>query len=781
VAERSRVLFPQADFTVRDLVRVYEGLASVLLPHLRCRPVSFRRYPDDIHGESYWEKDAPGFTPQWVKTVAVPRVADRSEIRYILVEDARTLSWAASVGCVEIHPFLHCYSEINQPTSIVFDLDPGEGASLHECAISALLLRDYFEPLGLRVFPKVSGAKGIQVYLPLNTPAHYSATQMFAKRVAEHIAQQNSRLITAENSKALRGKRVLIDWAQNSQLKSNVAVYSVRASGERPYVSVPLTWNEVLESMGTDDLEPLRFTPDLAIARIGKRGDLFEQVLTLRQELPENLLRDWRIIEKPRNLVSFNRPRRSDKGASLRSSGQGGRKLFFVDRTKKRNGESELALQFGEEFRSWRLAGIPGSATQVSAVETNESTLSHFEGGDWERGVYEVIEGSYRKGMLRLFFSGAPITGEWTLSRTADKWILQKLHSGPTNGVGVGGRERERQNKIPIHSQAAGIAGAVDLSTLAEGRPSFIEPMEADEVDNPQELPNHRGEWAYEVKWDGYRAIAVKSAGAVRIYGRSGKLLDNCRHEHLDEALKNSGFGDGVIDGEIVAFKNGIASFQTLQNSRRNQASVLFIVFDVLNYSGRDLTSLSYMDRRKVLRTVQPLLPQLFPISEPLEGNVQEIIKAFELKNIEGVVAKRRNSYYRPGKRSHDWVKYWIGELGEFWIGGYMPGKDPYFEALAVGEYINGDLIYREQIRHGFTVSDKQDILARIKGDRIPRCPFANLPQRKRRGSVDAVKMEQYVWVEPKICCLMRYKERTAAGEVREHGTFVRLADGIAA
>lgn len=204
-------MYPSSGFSIADLVGYYERIAPILLPHLRGRPLSFRRFPATVKDESYWEKDAPAFTPTWVKTVPVPRASGEPDLHYILVEDERTLAWTASVGCVEIHPFLHCYSEITRPTSIVFDLDPGEGSGLVQCCATALLLRDFFTNFGMKAFAKTSGAKGMQVYLPLNTAVTYTATQVFAQRVAEKLAQERPESIVSESSKAVRAKKVLID------------------------------------------------------------------------------------------------------------------------------------------------------------------------------------------------------------------------------------------------------------------------------------------------------------------------------------------------------------------------------------------------------------------------------------------------------------------------------------------------------------------------------------------------------------------------------------------
>jgi bifunctional non-homologous end joining protein LigD len=538
---------------------------------------------------------------------------------------------------------------------------------------------------------------------------------------------------------------------------------------------MPLTWAEVEGGAGGEQSDALRFQPEEAIARIGKVGDLFAAVLKLRQTLPGELMTEWRIPTGRLNLVSLER-RVGPAEETARSSGQGSRKHFIAYR---RGRNIEIGLDLGDHH-IWR-ADVDAFGTvrdeAARATELHHIGSSQPPGREtvWDEGTCEVVEGSYRSGSLRLYFSGQRLRGEWSLRRRQDDWEFQHLISSPGKVITL---DRAHQ-KGPVSDESAIAKGGVvlpDWSSLPNGSARFIQPMEADEVDSPSDLPTDRERWAYEVKWDGYRGIYVKQGTAVRLYGRSGKTIENCRHEHLDAALANSRFDDGVLDGEIVAFQYGVASFQALQNSLRNNAPVVFVVFDILNYAGRDTTPLPYVQRRQVLRSVQPLLPQEFPVPEPLDADIARMLESFKEKQIEGVVAKRRDADYRPGKRSPAWVKYWIGQVGEFVVGGYLPGKDRYFEAVAVGEYIGDALVYREQIRHGFTAADKEAIYRAISRNSIAECPFANLPQRKRRGAVDQIRMDQYVWVKPELRVLMRYKERTAAGEIREHGKFLGIA-----
>src|SRR4051812_47076249 len=245
ITNPEKILYPGGKFTKADVVSYYRNVSSFLLPHFHNRPVTLKRYPNGVYGEAFYEKNAPGFTPEWVKTFPVPRHEGGSDINYILINDARTLLWAANMAALELHPFLHRVPQIERPTHIVFDLDPGEGTDILQCAEVAVRLRDVLAKLRLRSFAKVSGSKGIQVYVPLNTPVDYPATQSFALALAQLMEREQPERIVSDMSKNLRVGKVFIDWSQNADHKTTVGVYSLRAKRPRPYVSMPVSWEEL--------------------------------------------------------------------------------------------------------------------------------------------------------------------------------------------------------------------------------------------------------------------------------------------------------------------------------------------------------------------------------------------------------------------------------------------------------------------------------------------------------------------------------------------------------
>ena len=283
-----KVLYPRAGFTKRDLVDYYIAIAPVLLPHLYDRLLTLKRYPDGVEGEHFYEKQSPRHRPAWVQTVSVYSRHSRRDIQYTLCNDLPTLVWLANLADVELHPSLSKAEEIERPATLAFDLDPGPPATIVECCEVALALRDMFEQLGLRAFPKTSGSKGLQVYVPLNDPdVRYDVTKPFAHAVAALFAQQRPELVVSEMRRkgGERDGKVLIDWSQNDEHKTTVSVYSLRAK-ERPTVSTPLGWEEVEACRSGGDPDLLRFEHDAVLARVAERGDLFADARSLTQSLP---------------------------------------------------------------------------------------------------------------------------------------------------------------------------------------------------------------------------------------------------------------------------------------------------------------------------------------------------------------------------------------------------------------------------------------------------------------------------------------------------------------
>jgi len=278
-----KVLYPEAGFAKAQVIDYYVRVSEWLLPHLRNRPVTLKRYPNGIREKHFYEKNAPRYRPAWVRTFPVPRRAGGTDIQYVIIDDLPTLVWSANLANLEIHPFLHRVPHIDRPNMVVFDLDPGEGTGILDCARLALRIKEVLEAIGLQSFPKVSGSKGIQLTIPLNTPVTYAETQPFAHGIAQLLSREHPESVISEMSKDARRNKVLIDWSQNTDHKTTVCVYSMRAKREQPYISMPVTWEELAKAKKPETLD---FPPDVALNRLAKLGDLYAPVLTLKQKLP---------------------------------------------------------------------------------------------------------------------------------------------------------------------------------------------------------------------------------------------------------------------------------------------------------------------------------------------------------------------------------------------------------------------------------------------------------------------------------------------------------------
>ena len=281
-----KVLYPVTGTTKGEVIGYYQAIAPVLLPHLAGRPLTLKRYPNGVDAAYFYEKRCPSHRPGWLSTVAVPSERNKGPVPYCVVENRAGLVWVANLASLELHPSLSLGERIEQPTTVVFDLDPGPPATIVECAQVGLELRELFGQLDLQCFAKSSGSKGMQLYVPLNTETTYEQTKPFAYAVAQLMERRHPQLVVSSMKKELRTGKVLIDWSQNDEHKTTICVYSLRAR-ERPTVSTPLGWDEVEAAAGSGDAASVAFEATDVLDRVKERGDLFAPVATLRQKLPE--------------------------------------------------------------------------------------------------------------------------------------------------------------------------------------------------------------------------------------------------------------------------------------------------------------------------------------------------------------------------------------------------------------------------------------------------------------------------------------------------------------
>jgi bifunctional non-homologous end joining protein LigD len=277
-----KVLYPEAGFTKGHVIDYYTRVSPVLLPHLRGRPLTLKRYPNGVNAPHFYEKQCPSHRPDWVQLAPI------GDINFCRCEDLPTLVWLANLADLELHTSLARADSYDSPAVIAFDLDPGPPATIVECAEVALELRMIFEHLRMEAFAKTSGSKGMQVYVPLNTPSSYAVTRPFARGLAELLERRRPDLVVSEMKKSLRGGKVFVDWSQNTSFKTTVNVYSLRALPQ-PTVSTPLRWDEVEAVTESRDPDDLVFTSADVLERVAEHGDLFAGVVELRQTVPETL------------------------------------------------------------------------------------------------------------------------------------------------------------------------------------------------------------------------------------------------------------------------------------------------------------------------------------------------------------------------------------------------------------------------------------------------------------------------------------------------------------
>jgi bifunctional non-homologous end joining protein LigD len=286
VSNLDKVLYPKVGFTKGQVIDYYIRVAPVLLPHLKDRPLTMKRYPDGVEGQFFYEKNCPSHRPKWVKTAKVWSEGNKRMMNYCLGQDLPTLVWAANLANLELHTSLARRRDVTRPTMMVFDLDPGAPASIVQCCQVGLWLRDLLGKMKMKSFAKTSGSKGLQVYVPLNTPVTFDQTKDLSRALAQHLEGEHVDLVTSNMSKAVRKGKVFVDWSQNDEHKTTICVYSLRAR-EEPTVSTPVIWDEVASCLKKNKADLLKFRCDKTLARVEKLGDLFAPVEKLKQKLPK--------------------------------------------------------------------------------------------------------------------------------------------------------------------------------------------------------------------------------------------------------------------------------------------------------------------------------------------------------------------------------------------------------------------------------------------------------------------------------------------------------------
>jgi bifunctional non-homologous end joining protein LigD len=621
----------------------------------------------------------------------------------------------------------------------------------------------------------------------------------------------------ADMSKALRTGKVFIDWSQNYPTKTTVGVYSLRAKHPQPFVSMPVRWEELKDALRVKSPNSLYFSPEAALARIKKHGDLFASVLKLKQRLPQNFIELLPARTMPRHLQPYGArrdfSRTSEPEPVLRQrSAQGSRRRFVVQMHAAQHLHYDFRLELQDVLKSWAVPkGIPlQEGERHSAFATEDHPLDYLEfegiipkgqygGGTvmvWDIGTYDRVNGNYYSGEFTVHLTGRKLKGEWTLRRirtegkSADKpvWLLLKT-TGTAPPIPAARKDLSaltnrtmqeiaaeksavwNSNRIPARPKAKTRSNEQKASAVVPA-PEFVAPMKATLVDTLPEGP----EWIYEVKWDGYRALALKHNATVRLLSLKNKDLA-ADFPSVVAAVRTLPAATALLDGEIVAIDGtGKPSFQALQNRRSvgKNWQIVYYAFDLLTLAGKDL-KLEPLERRRA-RLKDLLENSGIRFSAELPGSAEQVIPAVKNAGLEGIVAKRRNSSYLTRTRSRDWRKLKLSPAQEFVVGGYNP-EGATFSSLLVGYYEGRNLMFAGKVRQGLNPASRRALMRTFSARLVDECPFANLPISKTGHfgeGITAADMQKLHWVRPELVVQVSFTEWTSYGLLR-HATFEGL------
>lgn len=715
VSRLDKVLYPATAngpaVTKGEVIDYYEAIAPAMLPHVVDRPVTRKRWPNGVDEPSFFEKNLAASAPDWL-TRHVVHHKDRA-VRYPVIDSAAALVWIGQQAALEVHvpQWRFVDGEPGPATRLVFDLDPGDGVGLAECARVAAAVRDLVASLGWTAYPVTSGSKGIHVYVPLDRTLAPGGASTVARKVATSLEQLHPDLVTATMAKSVRAGRVFVDWSQNNAAKTTIAPYSLRGRAA-PTVAAPRTWDE-LEDPG---LRHLRF--DEVLDRFRRDGDLIADL-------------DPRMDA----LTEYRRKRDADRTPEPipQTAAEGGEgNSFVIQEHHARRLHYDFRLERDGVMVSWAVPrGLPTSSKENRlAVHTEDHPLEYasfagsipkgeYGGGTvsiWDAGTYEPEKWRDDEVIVRL--SGQRAQGRYALIRTeGDQWLMHLMKDD-------GGAADLPRGLAPMLATAGTLDG--------------LEPEQ----------------WAFEGKWDGIRLIVEFDGTTVRLRGRAGNDVTE-RYPAL-QALAAALDGHRVVlDGEVVSLdSHGNTSFPALQAGGVPQ----FRAFDILYLDGVSLLRKRYDDRRRILDALAAATVGL-DVPPQLTGSIADV--RAQSKDLEGVVAKRRDSIYLPGRRGTAWIKTknWLTQ--EVVIGGWRRGRgarEAGIGSLLLGVPDKAGLRYVGRVGTGFSERERERLIELLGPLVRESSPFADEVPDVDRDTV---------WVTPSVVGEVRYRERTDAGRLR--------------
>ncbi|MGW6426818.1 ATP-dependent DNA ligase [Nocardia sp. NPDC055053] len=719
-----KVLYPATGTTKGEVIAYYSAIAEAMLPHIAGRPVTRKRWPNGVDHPDFFEKNLPEHAPAWIQRRAIEHSSRK--VVYPLIDSEAGMAWLGQQAALEVHvPQWRFDGDQRGPaTRIVFDLDPGPGAGLAECARVALAVRDMVAGIGMHAFPVTSGSKGIHVYVPLDRTVSSRGASTVAKQVAANLEQLHPDLVTATMAKSARTGKVFLDWSQNNAAKTTIAPYSLRGRTE-PNAAAPRGWSEIEDAKA---LRQLRF--DEVLARWQADGDLLAELDPPLPSGPDALTK----------YRSMRDPERTPEPVPATAPAPGPGDRFVVQEHHARRLHWDVRLERDGVLASWAVPKGPPTEPKNNrlAVRTEDHPLEylHFHG--------TIPKGEYGAGEMTIWDSGTYVTEKWRDDEVIVELDGERLH-GRYAFIQTNGDQwlmhymREQVRREPLVD-----SGSHDF-------PRALSPMLAT-AGAVESLA--AGEWAFETKWDGFRVIVEIDDGTVTVRSRAGNTVTT-RYPRL-AALGTELAGHRVVlDGEAVVLDaNGLSDISALQ---ADSARAVFVAFDVLYLDGTSLLRKKYSDRRSVLEALGRLAPSM-NVSELLDGSGAEAMRASGEQGQEGVVAKRIDSVYQPGKRGQTWLKQRNWRSREVVVGGWRRSDKREFKSLLLGIPHENGLVYVGRVGTGFDTEQARRIAAELHRLHRASSPFVN--------EMTADECRDAQWVTPKLTGTVRFQAWTDTGRL---------------
>ncbi|KUI39359.1 ATP-dependent DNA ligase [Mycobacterium sp. GA-2829] len=726
-----KVLYPATGTTKAEVFEYYVNVAEAMIPHIAGRAVTRKRWPNGVGELEFFEKQLASSAPDWLARGTI--VHKSGTTTYPLIDTREGLAWLAQQASLEVH--VPQWRFVGEPdnltpgpaTRIVFDLDPGEGVTFRQLCEVAHEVRDLIDGIGLTSFPLTSGSKGLHLYVPLDEPISSQGASVLAKRIAQQLEKTMPKQVTATMTKSLRTGKVFLDWSQNNGNKTTIAPYSMRGRDE-PTVAAPRTWDEIEDP----DLRHLRF--DEVLERIEEFGDLLAD---LDEKVPvEDRLTKYRSMRDPSKTPEPVPPRPPKAGNNDR---------FVIQEHHARRLHYDLRLERDGVLVSWAVPkNLPDRPSENRlAVHTEDHPLEYltfhgtipkgeYGGGDmiiWDTGTYDTEkfndhapDGPAKGGEVIITLHGEKIDGRYALIQTDGKnWLAHRMKD---------------QGNPTFEDFAPMLAthGSVEKYTAKQ--------------------------WAFEGKWDGYRLLVEADHGKLCLRSRSGRDV-TAEYPQFRALAADLADHHVVLDGEAVALdEKGVPSFGQMQNRARS-TRVEFWAFDILRLDGRWLLKAKYRDRRKLLETLAAGGGLIVP--PQLEGDGAEALDHARERKWEGVVAKKWDSTYQPGRRSSAWIKDKLWNTQEVVIGGWRQGeggRSSGIGALVLGIPGPDGLEFVGRVGTGFTEKELGMLKKTLAPLHTKESPFVTrLPTQDAKG---------VTFVRPELVGEVRYSERTGDGRLRQ-------------